>query len=525
MAAANDSQGLKIAVAAFVTLTVVLAVTTYFAYSSYSEASAKEIAAQAKAQESQKAAAEAIRNFDFLKDRAGYDKAEDFAGVQDQIKKADAQLNQQLSDLQANVRKMVEEYRAAGGNQEKLNELSQAADQAVSQILNEPNRTYQSTISRMTELLDNMSQLLTSLTLDNEEMRKTLASVDQNNAQQLQVQLDEVKKAKEDLAAEHMRHEEDRRNLITKNDELTTERSRQEEEIQRLNQLIASTKDETTKRDNELHAQLRSLREQVEKNQEVMDVPDGKITYVDYTRGEVQTDLTRSQGARERLQLSVFDRNSPGLPTDRPKGLIELVRVGDRGSIGRIVKTNQPSDPIKLNDHVYSAAWSPNQPQRFALIGKIDVDRDGREDRQDLIRLIRASGGEIDYDLPPPGIGKEQGKITGLTSWYVVDDRDPIRPPLGRTSDTYSDDKVFVEQRTEALRQAHLNGVRPISIDRLLAMLGYSYGSAIPGRAEAIDPEAVKALINPRGRAIETAPPTDATTPENGAAEQPEEQP
>ena len=32
MAAANESQGLKIAVAAFVTLTVILAVTSYFLY-------------------------------------------------------------------------------------------------------------------------------------------------------------------------------------------------------------------------------------------------------------------------------------------------------------------------------------------------------------------------------------------------------------------------------------------------------------------------------------------------------------
>ena len=40
MAAANESQGLKIAVAAFVTLTVILAVTSYFLYSAYSRAEA-----------------------------------------------------------------------------------------------------------------------------------------------------------------------------------------------------------------------------------------------------------------------------------------------------------------------------------------------------------------------------------------------------------------------------------------------------------------------------------------------------
>src|SRR5271157_6155265 len=40
-AAANESQGLKIAVAAFVVLTVALAVTSYFLYSAYSQSEAQ----------------------------------------------------------------------------------------------------------------------------------------------------------------------------------------------------------------------------------------------------------------------------------------------------------------------------------------------------------------------------------------------------------------------------------------------------------------------------------------------------
>ncbi len=41
MAAANESQGLKIAVAAFIALTVILTVTSYFLYSAYASADAK----------------------------------------------------------------------------------------------------------------------------------------------------------------------------------------------------------------------------------------------------------------------------------------------------------------------------------------------------------------------------------------------------------------------------------------------------------------------------------------------------
>jgi len=45
MAADNDSSGLKIAVAAFITLAVILAVSCYFLYSSYTMANAQLAAA------------------------------------------------------------------------------------------------------------------------------------------------------------------------------------------------------------------------------------------------------------------------------------------------------------------------------------------------------------------------------------------------------------------------------------------------------------------------------------------------
>jgi hypothetical protein len=48
MAAADESQGLKIAVAAFITLSVILAVACYFLYSAYTTADARRMAAETK---------------------------------------------------------------------------------------------------------------------------------------------------------------------------------------------------------------------------------------------------------------------------------------------------------------------------------------------------------------------------------------------------------------------------------------------------------------------------------------------
>ena len=61
MAAANESQGLKIAVAAFVSLSVILAVTSYFMYSNYSQQLVKADDAESKAKEALKTSTEALR--------------------------------------------------------------------------------------------------------------------------------------------------------------------------------------------------------------------------------------------------------------------------------------------------------------------------------------------------------------------------------------------------------------------------------------------------------------------------------
>ncbi len=515
MAAANESQGLKIAVAAFVTLTVVLAVATYFAYSSYSDAQAKFVDEQNKSRQAQQAATEAIRNFDLLKERSGYGRIEEAEAVQAAIKKDNDELATKLTGISNQIKQMVGVYQNAGGDQSKVAELQLAADQIVSQInsLPEPNRTFADTQSRLTQLLDNMSQLNTQVILDNENLRTSLKSVDQTNAQQLQVQSDEVRKSKEDLAKEHDKHEMERMDLLRRYDELQNLTAQQATDIAGLKQQLAQLKDSTDKQRDTLLAQLRQWREQVEKDEDVMDTPDGRVQFVDYDRGEIRTDVARNQGARERMQFAIFDKDSPGLPTDKPKGLVELIQVTDNGSVARIIRTNTPSNPIRPSDFLYSAAWSPNRPERFALIGKIDVDRDGVDDRENLKRMIQAAGGVVDYDLPPPGAGRETGELSGSTSWYVLDDRDPIRPS-GLASLEGLDDQDYLKKRGEMIQEARLNGVRPISIERLLAYLGYRFGQKEVGRVEAANPDATRNLLNPRGIPTQpAAPATEGTSP------------
>jgi hypothetical protein len=98
----------------------------------------------------------------------------------------------------------------------------------------------------------------------------------------------------------------------------------------------------------------------------------------------------------------------------------------------------------------------PFARQRFALIGPLDLDGDGRDDRATLTRMIRRAGGSIDFDLPPSG--PPLGAIGPATTWYVLDPR-TSRPPRPAAE-------------SSAVARARLEGARPIALDRLVSRLG-----------------------------------------------------
>ena len=232
---------------------------------------------------------------------------------------------------------------------------------------------------------------------------------------------------------EQKRHEDERGTLLTKVDQLQTALDKLQGEAANLTDPVARQEEDYTRKIDGLATQLREKRDQLERNNEnILDRPDGYVTYVDYETAELLVSVNRHMGARPQMKMTIFDAQSPGIPTEKPKGSIELTGVGETNSRARIVKTNSSIDPIRVGDIVYSAAWSPNQPTRFALVGKMDVNRDSRDDRAELKRMIQEAGGVVDFDLPPVDLGKETGALAPRIDWYVIDDRMPIRASSGK---------------------------------------------------------------------------------------------
>ena len=528
MAAANESQGLKIAVAAFVTLTVILAVTSYFLYTGYSRAEAVAESEKDKASKAQRAAGDALNRYDDFRKLVGAH-AEEYDPAKAEVDTFFKKNVERVNNLVAATNTAIQKAQQAGAQSKDLEDARARVQTIVNSYQSEPNKNFMSTLDRLTELLENLSLLSTDMSANYEGLRKSLESSTSVAKGQIDIQTKAFTDSKADLEAEHSKHEQSRQELLTKVDQLTTDNDKKTTQIANLETQNKQLRDDYDAKLKLAYSIMREQRDLLDKNINVLDKPDGYITFVDLDRREVQVNVNRHQGARPQMKMTIFDSHSEGVPTERPKGNIELLQVGEQFSIARITRVASTIDPIRVGDIVYSPAWSPDKPMRFALIGKIDVNRDGKDDREELKRMIEDAGGSVDYDLPPADVaGKESGKLTARLDWYVIDERMPLRePPQGRSDATLAAISQFEKKKGEVVKEAHLEGIRPMPISRLLAYLGYEMGTPMIGRAEAVNTPAMRRMVEPKKQAqpkVETNPPGEETKPA-APAEKPAEEP
>jgi hypothetical protein len=519
MAAANESQGLKIAVAAFITLTVILLVTSYFLYTAYASADAKAASATENETKAKAGQSAALKQFEDMRLKIGT-KAEEYDQAKEEVGTHFKKLDEKLNALTTAVNNAVAKAVAAGASGPELEETKNRIQQAINSYRSEPNKNYISSIDRITELMENLSLLTTELSLDYLNVRKSLEAATSVAKQQVDVQTKAAADSHTDLEAEHKQHETERGSLLTKVDQLQTDSDQKATQIASLTTKIKQLEEDFTRKLELQTTIIKEQRDRLEQKENILDRPDGYVTFVDYERREVRVNVNRRQGARPQQKMTIFDAGSPGIPTEKPKGSIMLTQVGEQDSVAQILKTNNPIDPIREGDIVYSAAWSPNVPMRFALIGKMDVNRDDRDDREELKRMIEQSGGVVDFDLPPPEVGKKTGTLSPRIDWYVIDNRMPLRQVFAEKSAEGESRKVLHEKELgEAIKEARINGIRPMLIERLLAYLGYDMNDAVIGRAQGINTSAMRRLTGKRQQSQPMTKPTTSTKAQDANAD------
>ncbi len=178
----------------------------------------------------------------------------------------------------------------------------------------------------------------------------------------------------------------------------------------------------------------------------------GRIAEVSNKGDVVWINLGKADGLRRGVIFNVLNSEDGTMAVARPKAKIEVVElVGEKLSRCKVV-TNNDSRSIQRGDSIYSPVWQPGQRAEFALVGKMDLDGDGRDDRDKLKALIEDNGGLVTFDLPPTG--KATGELTVDTRWLVLGE----------------DAKLLEDWRNLELRSKNL-GISMIPLDKLLGFL------------------------------------------------------
>jgi hypothetical protein len=120
---------------------------------------------------------------------------------------------------------------------------------------------------------------------------------------------------------------------------------------------------------------------------------------------------------------------------------------------------DKPADPILANDIIFTPAWSPGVKVHFALVGFMDMDKDGVSDREMIRNFIQMSGGVIDAELQDDGT--RTGQMSVNTRYLVLGEK-----PNERSGTRMLQEYNFL------LGEVSKYGTETINVQKLMAMMG-----------------------------------------------------
>jgi len=471
--ASRESQGLQIALILFVMITVVLAVTTFVFYRKSEEARKTVAAANEKAK--QKDTLYNDENF----------KVQYLQHILGAATLSEAELNVIVPGIEGDpvmgpIHKAYQEDMVTYGEglpQEKMNyrELPANLLQAIRK-LNIANTDLNVQSNRLVDERKKEVETQTMRTKEAEGARdKAVAQLD-SERNQFNKDRAGLKTTQEKQFADYKTAINQQKTQVAKRDSTIKVR---ETEIKDLTTTVSQQKSKIT-----------------ELLDEPFESPDGRIVWVNQASQTVWVNLGLADGLRRQTTFSVYDHEAMNVAQgsghkkkddeqqskrmiDERKGGIEITRVLDQHLAEARIVEDWPDDPILPGDQIFSPSWKPGRKVHFALVGFMDMDGDGRSDR-DLIRNIIAMGGGV-IDAEVHDDGQVEGELSATTRYLV----------RGKNPD--GSDPKLLSSFSNMVGAAETQGTQEISLLMLLDLMGYKAEVRTVGLGKRADPEQFKA--------------------------------
>jgi len=202
------------------------------------------------------------------------------------------------------------------------------------------------------------------------------------------------------------------------------------------------------------------------------EVADGLIRRVDNSSKTVWLNIGSADRVQPRTTFSVYAKDNSGIGRGQEdiKGKIEVTRVIDAHMSEAKILEEDLYRPMAANDQIYSPLWNPGRQENFSVVGDLDLDNDGRDDRELFQQIIATAGAKIDNEVDHEGNRTGDG-ITEKTKFLILGDI-PNIADLSSDQDRARAQKVM-DSLKDLRREARLNGVRIVNLNDFLGYIGY----------------------------------------------------
>lgn len=418
--AARENQGLQIALIIFVMLTIVLIVTTYMFFSSFTQERDKNKALAADNAKLTKSEADTKAENDEFKLALGADPKDSKETV----------LTRKQKDLETHGKGFTE----AEQNYRYLTEFF------AKELLNAN--------VRITEITAKEKELNEKLAADETARKKEFQEYDkkldaakkelETERQKFNAALADVNKSKERLAAEAQKSQAAYKALAKSSTEKYSTLSTEKDRVDQL---------------------LKDIQGKELEKQKSTELADGKINWVDQRNRVVWINLGSADGLRRQTSFSVFDRDNHNPVEGSQKGKLEVTRLMDRHLAEARIVDDDLSNPLMPGDKIFSPAWEAGQPEHFGLVGFMDIDGDGVDDKPRIRQLISLNGGIIDSEIADDGNVK--GSMSLQTKYLVRGDKPTEK------------EESKIDSYTKIIDEAQSLGIKSIDVKRFMDYLGY----------------------------------------------------
>ena len=247
-------------------------------------------------------------------------------------------------------------------------------------------------------------------------------------------------------------------------DELNQEKESREKERKALNSQISG-----------LEIRIDVLKDKIDNLEKLsFEAADGVIRRVEHNTNTVWINLGDADFLKPRMTFSVYAKENLGVGrgAEDIKGKIEVVRILEPHMAEARVIEEDLYRPMVSGDLIYTPIWSPGLIEKISVIGDIDLDGDGRSDREQFHQMMAVAGCVIDNEVDDNGDRTPpDAKITVQTRFLVKGNIPELLDVTGEEAKNKV--KKLQNHFNDMNKEARSNGVRVIKLNDFLAYIGY----------------------------------------------------